>query len=202
MYNGIDWLPAIIDKNDYRNIETNTIDYCKLIEDSYNYFYHSFLKPKNPVLFENKRITVAPKMLDCSSLKYQNCYNSEYYSCDNCKFKNYLDIFNHICTDNYDSYRKKNKKISVPKLKKSKNGKSIPRTPGKFNIDRITRTVWLRAIIEHCDDADNVKLNKSNRDVSFILVKEKYKIVIMPKYDKFTNTVKYYILKTAFYMGK
>ena len=206
MYNGIGWLPEIINEKYYEyNGKTN---YYKLIEDAYNNFVMDFCNPSSPVIFRNKQIVISDKILDCSSLKTQECFNIQYYTCSNCKFKSCFDIFNHICTSDYYLLHKQNNKISVPKLKKRKNGRRIPRTPGKFNIARLVRAGWIRAIIENCDDKLNVKINENFNqsktkliDINFILIQEKYKISIEPIYDNRTNCLKYYILKTAFYTG-
>lgn len=62
-----------------------------------------------------------------------------------------------------------------------------------------------------CKDTGNVEVFKNTYknkdiqqailiDITFILKKEKFKIAIEPIMDKQTNTIKYYVLKTAFYM--
>lgn len=211
MYNKIDWLPEILNIEKYKN--KDNIDYCKLIEDAFNNFAMDFFNPSTILMFENKKVVVNENILDCSLLKTQNCYNQKYYNCNNCKFKNYYDIFNHICTDDYEKLYKSNKKLQIPKLKKRKKNRKIPRTPGCFNLNRICRVGWIRAIIEHSSDRQNVELIKNiykdkdqNKeillDVCFILTKENYKIVIKPIYDNNSGEIKYYILKTAYYISK
>ena len=210
MYNGISWLPEIINENDFR--DNYSINYSLLIENAYNFFVMDFCNTTAPVIYENKKVVICEKQLDCSLLKVQDCFNSIYYNCANCNFKNKFDIFNHICTDDYYLLHKKDSSINVPKLKTSKKkNRKIPRTPGKFNIDRLTRIVWIKSIIENCNDIQHVEIRKNEYldkntqnkvliDTTFVLKQERYKIAIEPIYDKQTNTIKYHILKTAFYM--
>ena len=211
MYNEINWLPEIICISNYKN--ENGIDYYKLIDDIYNNFVMDFFNPSFPIMFENKKVVINESILDCSTLKVQNCYNQQYYTCNNCKFKNSYDIFNHICTDDYETLYKNNKSIQVPKLKKRKRNRKIPRTPGCFNLNRACRVGWIKSIIENSIDNQNIKLIKNvyedkdlNKvillDVTFILIQEKYKVIIKPIYDNSTGKKKYYVLKTAYYMGK
>lgn len=210
MYNGIDWLPEIIEEKDFQNKEG--INYSSFIETVHTYFVMDFCSPTSPVLYKNKKVVLCEKLLDCSLLKIQDCYNSMYYECQNCHFKGKFDIFNHISTDDYHLLHKKNPSISVPKLKVKKRNRKIPRTPGQFNIERLKRIVWIKSIIENCHDAKNVEvirntyIDKDNHreiliDITFILKQEKYKIAIEPIVDKQSNTIKYYVLKTAFYMN-
>lgn len=210
MYNGIDWLPEIIDDKDFQCEEG--INYSSLIETAYTYFVMDFCNPTSPILFKNKKVVICEKLLDCFLLKIKDCYNSMYYNCPNCNFQNKFDIFNHISTDDYYLLHKKNPSINVPKLKVKKRNRKIPRTPGQFNLERLKRIVWIKAIIENCNDTKNVKIyentftDKNNHkttliDVTFVLKQEKYKIAIEPIIDKQNNTIKYYVLKTAFYMN-
>lgn len=210
MHNGIAWLPEIINEKDFQNSEI--IDYSLLIENAYNYFVMDFCNPTAPVLYENKKVVICEKQLDCSSLKIQDCYNSVYYNCKNCSFQNKFDIFNHICTDDYYLLHKRDSSINVPKLKiKKRNNRKIPRTPGRFNLERLKRVVWIKSIIENSEDKNNIKILKNIYkdkntqqeiliDVTFILKQERFKIAIEPIIDKQNNTIKYYVLKTAFYM--
>lgn len=209
MYNGIDWLPEIINEKDFQI--GNSINYFSLIENAYNYFVMDFCNLTTPVLYENKRVVICEKQLDCSLLKTQDCYNSLYYNCQNCSFHNKFDIFNHICTDDYYLLHKKNPSINVPKLKIKKRNRKIPRTPGKFNLERLKRVVWIKSIIENCKDRNNIEIFRNTYkdkntqqeilvDVTLILKQEKFKIALEPIIDKQNNTIKYYVLKTAFYM--
>ena len=108
---------------------------------------------------------------------------------------------------------KKNKTIKVPKLKKRKRNRIIPRVPGKFNIERLKRVVWIKSIIEHSAENPFIAIKRNTyfddklnieviADINLELKQEKYKIVIKPIYEKATGIVKYYVMKTAFYMGK
>lgn len=211
MYNGIDWLPELIDESCYNS--KGIIDYKKLIEDTYNIFCMDFCNPSSPIIFENKRVVIDEKILDCTCLKVKNCYNLKYFDCNDCKFKSCFDIFNHICTDDYELLHKKNKTIKVPKLKKRKRNRIIPRVPGKFNIERLKRVVWIKSIIEHSAENPFIAIKRNTyfddklnieviADINLELKQEKYKIVIKPIYEKATGIVKYYVMKTAFYMGK
>lgn len=216
MYNGINWLPKIIEENDYAT-ETG-IDYIALIEQVYTYFVMDFCNSTSPVMFEGKKVVICKKQLDCSLLKKKECYNSDFYTCQNCNFQNKFDIFNHISTDDYYTLHKKDSSIEVPKLKVKKRNRKIPRTPGRFNIERLKRIVWIKSIIENCADTENVLIFKnsykqkslSNRaessvnilaNVTFILKNEKYKVAIEPIRDKQSNAIKYFVLNTAFYMN-
>lgn len=204
----ISWLPEIVNEKDYQ--DGKYVNYAKLIESVYNLFLMDFCNPSAPVMFEGKRVVLNNKVLDCSVLKVENCYNEAYYNCDSCKFKAYFDIFNHISTDDYSTLHKQNPKIPVPKLKVKKKQRKVPRTPGRFNLARLCRIVWIRSIIENSDDTSNVLITKNTYqegtefkliDVDFVLLQEKYKVVIEPIFDKSSKEIKYFVLKTAFYMG-
>lgn len=208
MHNEIAWLPQKININKYLDIN-NIIDYNKLIEDTFNLFAMDFCNSSSPTFFENKRVVISGKILDCDCLKIKKCYNDEFYNCETCKFKDLFDIFNHICTDDYLGIKKQTPKINVPELKKrnkSKNRK-IPRTPGKFNIERVVRTVWIKAIIQNANDCQNINIVKiydlTNKlqNVNLILSKEKYKISLKPIHNEETGEIKYFVLKTAFFMN-
>ena len=138
MYNGISWLPELLNIENYKS--EDNIDYCKLIEDVHNNFVMDFLNPSAPVYFDNKKVVFNENPLDCSVLKIQNCYNQQYYNCDNCKFKECYDIFNHICTDDYETLYKEDKNIQVPKLKKRKRNRKIPRS--SYIHQTINNTIW------------------------------------------------------------
>lgn len=209
MYNNIPWLPSIIDINKFK--VNGKINYSKLIEETFNLFIMDFYNETTPVFFERKKVVFSKKILDCSELKIRTCYNEEYYCCEDCKYKDYFDIFNHISTDDYKYLHKMDSSIKVPKYKKRKNNKKIPRTPGKFNIERLIRICWIKAIIENSNDKDNVKILKNYFEdkkskikkligVNILLKRENYKIGLEPIIDKETDEIKYYVLKTAFYI--
>ena len=216
MYNGISWLPEMINEKDY--VSETGIDYIALIEQVYTYFVMDFCNPSSPVMFEGKKVVICEKPLDCSLLKKKECYNENFYTCQNCNFQNKFAIFNHISTDDYYTLHKKDSSIEVPKLKVKKRNRKIPRTPGRFNLERLKRIVWIKSIIENCTDAENVIVSKNTykqkslcnkgeasvdvlTDVTFVLKNERYKVAIEPIKDKQSNIIKYFVLNTAFYMS-
>jgi len=197
MSNNIDWLPNIVRLEDY--YDGTNFDFVQLINDCYNEFINDFYNNSSPVMFQGRRVFLQDKLLSCDKLEVKNCYNKTFYNCLTCPFEQKLDIFNHICTIEYTNkmLKKKGGKLRLKKEFKKSGQISIPRTPGEFCIPRLLLSSWIKPIILHADDKEQVIVNQNGNTYTLELINRKYKIHLVEITPKTSN--KYYFLKTAYF---
>lgn len=174
-------LPEMLHKKDYI-IDWNTgrIDKKKLLEDAYAKLLDDFYNTQ--VHFEGYRVVLDPKILDCSVCNY-DCIN-DFCECSDCPWKDKLDIFQHITSDEDPTLKnrltKEAKKLLKKKLKSNPYAKI--RTPGEFSSSRTFRISWIKYIIEHSDDSDiqviRTNVNAQKTKIKLYNKKENYLVII------------------------
>ena len=199
MQHNIDWLPNIERLENYIR-EDGTFDFVGLIKNRQNDLLNDFFNTSERVLFKGLPVYLDDKILYCDKLETKACYNEDYYTCGQCPFDNQLDIFNHIFTTEYTNKKLKGKNGQL-KVKKGfrKNGSSsIPRTPGEFCIPRALLSVWIKPIILHAFDSENVTISPKNEKntITLDLIHRKYRIHLKEIVAK--NGFVYYVLKSAY----
>ena len=174
-------LPPLIPKNNYIvNPKTGSLDRIKLLNDAYNKLIEDF--EIVGVLFEQNRVYLDKKVLDCSVCN-NNCIN-DFCTCDDCPWKDKLDIFQHITSDEdptlKDRLTKEAKKLLKKKLKSNPYAKI--RTPGEFSSSRTFRIPWIKYIIEHSNNPDiqvvRTPVNTQKTKIKLYNKKEKYLVIL------------------------
>lgn len=140
------------------------------VEYIYGFFKKYFLDNESTIFFEGKPVLARNKLLNC-----QNCGNhcNNDFTCDTCPFKNKLDIFQHICSDEDEDL------VPLPEYKKKQN-----RTPGIYNRVRTERIILLKFMIENYDNNNIIRyyngpdtLGKLNH--YFWLVEKHYILILV-----------------------
>ncbi len=174
-------LPPLIPKNNYIiNPKTGSLNRIKLLNDAYNKLIEDF--EVVGVLFEQNRVCLDNKILDCSVCN-NNCIN-DFCTCEDCPWKNKLDIFQHITSDEDPSLEKRLtiKAIKLLRKKRKSNPNAKIRTPGVFSSSRTFRIPWLKYIIEHHSHEDIqekiIRVNNSKEKILLYCKKQNYLIVM------------------------
>lgn len=174
-------LPPLIPKNNYIvNPKTGSLDRIRLLNDAYNKLIEDF--ETVGVFFEQNRVYLDTKVLDCSVCN-NNCINN-FCTCDGCPWKDKLDIFQHITSNEDPSLEKRLTKRAIKLLRKKR--KSNPsakiRTPGEFSSSRTFRIPWIKYMIEHHSHEDiqkrTIQVNKSKEKILLYNKKQNYLIVM------------------------
>lgn len=200
MQTKIDWLPNVKRLEDY--IENGQINFVKFIQEQIQDLLNDFCNDSSPVLLNGLRVRLNPNILNCEKLRNKNCYNSNYFICENCPFVGQMDIINHICTieQNTKKLKKQGVKIALKTEFKKKGAKSVPRTPGEFSIPRTLLSSWIKPVILNVDDSENVKIIPDENDknqLTIELIHRKYRIHLKKCKEK--SGKQFYIIKSAYY---
>ncbi len=197
MSNDINWLPNISRLENY--YDGRNFDFVRLVNDRYNDLMNDFFNNSSPVMFQGGRVFLKDKLLSCDKLEVKNCYNNDFYDCLTCPFEQKLDIFNHICTIEYTNkmLKKKGGKLKLKKEFRKSGKSSLPRTPGEFCIPRVLLSSWIKPIILHANDKEQVIINKNGNTYTLELINRKYRIHLVEITPE--NGNKYYFLKTAYF---
>ncbi|MCM1009705.1 MAG: hypothetical protein NC390_02345 [Fusobacterium sp.] len=199
MPHNIDWLPNIARLENYIQ-DDETFDFVRLIKDRQNDLLNDFYNTTEPVLFNGSPVHLDNKILCCDRLEIKACHNDDYYTCEQCPFDNKLDIINHIFTTEYTNkkLKEKNGQLRVKKQFRKKGDSSIPRTPGEFCIPRALLSIWIKPIILHASDTENVVISPKNEKntITIDLIHRKYRIHLKEIVSK--NGFVYYVLKSAY----
>lgn len=175
--------PLVLDKKQYLISGTNgQIDKIKLINDAFELFIKDFVIDK--VFYKGIKVGVRNKLLDCSVCN-NNC-NNDFCTCNDCPWKDKLDIFQHITTDEDKDLKKNLTKKAQQKLKKRK--KTNPaykiRTPGLFSKSRTIRILYIKFLIENIDNneiVEKISKTRTNEDKIKIYCKKQDFLVILSK---------------------
>ncbi|PWL80616.1 hypothetical protein DBY21_01215 [Candidatus Gastranaerophilales bacterium] len=174
-------LPEMLHKKDYIvDLGTGRIDKKKLLEDAYAKLCDDFYNTQ--VHFEGYRVILDSKILDCSVCNY-DCVN-DFCECSDCPWRDKLDIFQHITSDEdptlKDRLTKDAKKLLKKKLKSNPYAKI--RTPGEFSSSRTFRIPWIKYIIEHSNDRDiqvvRTPVNTQKTKIKLYNKKENYLVIL------------------------
>lgn len=192
--------PELIQKKKYIiDISKGTINKSQLICDAYDILITDFLE--NGVWYNNHRVLLDRKILDCTVCN-NSCINS-FCTCENCPWKDKLDIFQHVTT-NEDPQLESRLTIQA-KRKLHEKRKRIPkakvRTPGEFSLSRTIRVPWIKYMIENSENDEIQKhINIVSKQKSKILLynkKQDYMVVLSE--TKYINGSIEYFLNSAYH---
>lgn len=174
-------LPPLLSIKDFISAENNKeFDKIALIEKAKQILYRDFVEIG--VYYNGQKVFIREKLLDCS-LTNNKCSN-DFCTCENCPWKNYTDMFQHLTSD-YDSNLEKfltKKAHKIVSKRKNSNPNYKVRTPGIFSKARTIRISWIKAIIENFDDEDIQQVVIPKRNNEFIVKlyhkKEDYLVIL------------------------
>lgn len=187
--------PTLIQKKKYIiDISKGTIDKNKLICDAYEIFVTDFLE--NGVWYNNYRVFLDEKILDCTVCN-NSCINT-FCTCENCPWKDKLDIFQHITTDEDPKLESRLTREAKRLLHKKR--KHVPkakvRTPGEFSLSRTIRIPWIKYMIENSGNDEIQKYIKQvNKQKSKILLynKKQNYMVVLSKIEYSNGNIEYFL---------